>query len=146
MAYLPNDMKRLSKAILLFVFLVFQVSVHAESYPQNEILTVDELISDTVNLEFADSSDLEPKIGEFEVVSSILMSNLLGERWATVTIKNLTSFQRLLDREHIVAIFANGEKRNPIKAEHKFSGEEETTMIINFGESKFPILRVGVRN
>ena len=123
-------MRKSSKIILLLVFLTFQASSYAESYSQDEILVVDESISESVNLEFADASDLEPKIGEFKIVSSVLMSNRSGERWATVTIKNLTPFQRLLDREHIVAIFANGEKRNPIEAEHKFSGEEEITMII----------------
>ena len=142
-------MKKPSKIIMLLVFLSFlsfQASSYAESYSRDEILVVDESIPETVNLEFSDASDLLPKIGEFKVLSSILMSNLSGERWATVTIKNLSSFQRLLDREHIIAIFANGEKRRPVHAEHKFSGEEETTMIINFGKSKFPILRVSVRN
>ena len=141
-----KNMKKSSKIIMLLVFLSFQASSYAESYSQDEILVVDESIPETVNLEFSDASDLLPKIGEFKVLSSILMSNLSGERWATVTIKNLSSFQRLLDREHIIAIFANGEKRSPVHAEHKFSGEEETTMIINFGKSKFPVLRVSVRN
>ena len=126
--------------------MVFQSSLNADGYSQGEALQIDESIPESVNLEFSDASDLEPKISEFEVLSSILMSNNAGERWATVTIKNLSSHRRLLDREHIIAIFANGEKRNPIQAKHKFSGKEEISMIINFGQSKFPILRVSVRN
>ena len=141
-----KNMKTLSKIILPFMLLVFQASSYAESYSHDEILIIDESIPETVNLEFSDKNDLAPKIGEFKVLSSILMSNLTGERWATVTIKNLSSHQRILDKEHIVAIFANGEKRNPLQAGHKFSSEEEVTLIINFGESKFPILRVSVRN
>jgi len=139
-------MKALSKVILAFSLLLFQLDSSAESIFQGVILTIDESIPETVNLEFSNASDLEPKAGEFKILSSILMSNRNGERWATVTIKNLSTFQRLLDKEHIIAIFADGKRKNPIQAEHKFSGNEETTMIINFGESKFPILRLSVRN
>lgn len=135
-----------SRIIILFTLLAFNSISNAESYSQGEILTIDESIPESLNLEFSNANDLEPKVGEFKVLSSILMSNLTGERWATLTIKNQSSYQRLLDREHIIAIFANGAKRNPIQAKHKFSREEETTMIINFGESKFPILRIEVKN
>lgn len=139
-------MKKLSIIILPLTLLAFQNPSYAEDYPQNEILTIDESIPDTVNLEFSNEDDFVPKISEFKILSSILMSNLSGERWAAVTIKNLSSHQRLFNKEHIIAIFANGDKRNPIQAKHKFSGQEKTTITINFGESKFPILRVSVRN
>jgi len=136
----------LSKIIMLLAILAFQSNTNAELYFQDEILSIDRSISESISMEFSNASDLEPKIGEFEVLSSILMSNTVGERWATVTIKNQSSHQRLLDKEHIIAIFANGEKRNPIQAKHKMSGHEEMSIIINFGESKYPILRVSVRN
>lgn len=139
-------MNKISIIILLYIFTLFQANTYAENYPHDDILTIDEPIPDAVNLEFSNVSKLLPKISEFTVLSSILMSNISGERWATVTIKNASQYQRLLDNEHIVAIFANGEKRNPIQAKHKFSGQEEITMVINFGKNKFPILRVVVRN
>lgn len=139
-------MKIISKTISLFMFLAFLNIAQADSYSQDEILTIDGSIPETVNLEFSNKNNLVPKIGEFNVLSSILMSSPSGERWATVTIKNISPHQRLLDSEHIIAIFANGERRNPIHARHKFSSKEETTMIINFGLSKFPILKVSVRN
>ena len=119
---------------------------YAESYSHDEALTVDEPISETVNLKFTDENMLMPKVSEFEVLSSILMSNISGMRWATVTIKNTSPHQRLLDNKHIIAIFADGEKRNPTQVNYIFSGQEEITMAINFGKSKFPILRVEVRN
>ncbi|MDH5183038.1 MAG: hypothetical protein OEX12_04035 [Gammaproteobacteria bacterium] len=139
-------MKKHLTILFLFGYLAPQFSALADDYTQNEILTIDEPISELVNLEFSNGDDLVPKLGEFKVMSAILMSNLSGERWATVTIKNTAAHQRLLDREHIMAIFANGERRQPIQAEHKFSGNEEVTLIIGFGKSKFPILRVSVRN
>lgn len=133
-------------SIWLCFLLLPSLAVSAETYTRDEILTIDEPVSESLNLEFSDADELVAKMGEFKVLSTILMSNLSGERWATVTIKNVSSHQRLLDREHIIAIFADGEKRYPVQAEHKFSGNEEVTMIISFGKSKFPILGLSVRN
>lgn len=133
-------------SIWLCFLLLPSLGVSAETYTRDEILTIDEPVSESLNLEFSDADELVAKMGEFKVLSTILMSNLSGERWATVTIKNVSSHQRLLDREHIIAIFADGEKRYPVQAEHKFSGNEEVTMIISFGKSKFPILGLSVRN
>lgn len=129
-----------------FIFAAFNTASNAEGYSHDEILAVDEPIPETVNLEFSDTNQLRPKLSEFELLSSILMSNISGERWATVTIKNNSSHQRILDNEHITAIFADGKTRNPVQVNHKFSNQEELTMTINFGKSKFPILRINVRN
>ena len=152
---MSHQTKRLISTSSIILFLKFSISLlllmlitnsYAESDVKNEILTIDEPVPDTLNLEFSDGNTLEAKTGEFKIKSLVLMSNLAGERWATVTIKNVSSYQRILDKEHIIALFANGERRNPVHAEHKFSGQEETTMIITFGESKFPVLKVMVRN
>lgn len=137
----------MNKKILVFLSLfVIHFSTFAANKPENYTLTIDESIADTVHLNFSDDKVLLPEMGEFKIMSSILMSNPSGERWATITLKNLSSYQRLLDKEHIVAIFANGERRYAIHAKQKFDGKEETTLVINFGESKFPILRLIVRN
>ena len=130
----------------LVILLVLQTNSYGGDYTSNEILTIDEPTPKIINLMFPDENNIEPKISEFQLTSSILMSSRTGERWATVTIKNNSSHQRLLDKEHIVATFANGETRNPTQAKLQLTGNEEITIIINFGESKFPILRLSVRN
>ena len=130
----------------LAILLALQTNSYGEGYSSNETLTIDEPTPKIINLKFPNKNNIEPKISEFQLISSILMSSRTGERWATLTIKNNSSHQRLLDKEHIVAIFANGETRNPVQVKHQFTGNEEITIIINFGESKFPILRVSVRN
>ena len=130
----------------LVILLTLQTNSYGEGYSNNEILSIDEPTPKIINLKFPNENNIEAKISEFQLTSSILMSSRTGERWATLTIKNNSSHQRLLDKEHIVAIFANGETRNPTQAKLQFTGNEEITIIINFGESKFPILRVGVRN
>jgi hypothetical protein len=57
-----------------------------------------------------------------------------------------SSSQRLLDKQYIVALFADGEKRHPLNIEHTFYSKEQITMTISFGKSKYPILRAEVRN
>ena len=128
------------------ILLVLQTNSYGEDYSSNEILTIDEPTPKIINLNFPNKNILEPKASEFQLTSSILMSSRTGERWATVTIRNKSSHHRLLDKEHIIAIFANGERRNPTQAKHQFTGNEEFTIIINFGKSKFPILKVSLRN
>ncbi|MEW8262424.1 MAG: hypothetical protein AB2736_08700 [Candidatus Thiodiazotropha taylori] len=132
--------------ICSLLLLVLAFAIQAEEIPENEVLTFDDPIPGSLYLEFPDADDLLPKKGDFKVISSLFMSNQLGERWATLTILNQSSSQRLLDRHYIVALFADGEKRHPIDIEHTFYGKEQITLTINFGKSKFPILRTEVRN
>ncbi|MBW9259768.1 MAG: hypothetical protein K1566_06660 [Candidatus Thiodiazotropha sp. (ex. Lucinisca nassula)] len=133
-------------AIFSLLLLMFSLAIQAEEVPENEVLTFDDPVPGSLYLEFTDADDLLPKIGDFKIISSLFMSNQLGERWATLTILNQSSSQRLLDRHYIVALFADGEKRHPIDIEHTFYGKEQITLTINFGKSKFPILRTEVRN
>ena len=132
---------------ILLVFLFSISSVMAKDLPVTfDALTLDEPIANGIDLEFVDDDEIEPKVSDFKIVSSLQMSNRVGERWVTITLENTSSQQRLLDKEHIVAVFANGKRRNPVGLEHKFSGKEKVTKIINFGISKFPVLKVYVRN
>lgn len=145
--YFNKGMNQMMKFILsIAILLALQTNSYGESHSSDGILTIDESTPKILDLKFPNKNNVEPKISEFQLTSSILMSSRAGERWATLTIKNNSSHQRLLDKEHIVAIFANGETRNPTQAKHLFTGNEEITIIINFGESKFPVLRVNVRN
>ena len=127
------------------LFLMY-ANAHGAQLVSGEVLTVDEPVSDATKLEFSDDNKLDPKIGDFEIISSLIMSSSSGERWATVTIKNSTSHQRILDGDHIVAIFANGDRRNPVSLKQSFSELEEITLTLNFGKHKFPILRLLTRD
>ncbi|MET0081321.1 MAG: hypothetical protein ABW119_22945 [Candidatus Thiodiazotropha lotti] len=132
--------------IFSLILLMLSLGAQAEEIPENEVLTLDDPIPGSLHLDFTDADDLLPKIGDFKIISSLFMSNQLGERWATLTILNQSSSQRLLDQKYIVALFADGEKRHPIDIEHTFFGKEQITLTISFGKSKFPILRTEVRN
>ncbi len=129
------------------LFLLFGMSrLQAGGIPEQEVLTFDQPIPDTLDLRFSDGDELLPKRGDFRIESCLLMSNPSGARWAVVTLHNLSSSQRLLDEEHLVALFADGTRRNPINTGYTFRGGEQNTLTMSFGESPYPILRVEVRN
>lgn len=135
----------MTRFLIFFSLLLGLSLVQAEGLIVDEALTVDVPVAGDISIDFADDDAIEPKPSEFEIVSFMLMSNRLGERWTTLTLRNTSIHQRLLDKEHIVAVFADGERRYPVKLEEKFSGKEQVTKVVNFGLSKFPILKVYVR-
>jgi hypothetical protein len=120
--------------------------LQAGGIPEQEVLTFDQPIPEALDLRFSDADELLPKRGDFRIESYLLMSNPSGARWAVVTLHNQSSSQRLLDEEHLVALFADGTRRNPINTGYTFRGGERNTLTISFGESPYPILRVEVRN
>lgn len=131
---------------VMLPLLGFQSAVNADDYPGRDVFSIDDPVPADLNLEFDNDDDLEPKASDFKIVSSVLMSSPAGERRATITIKNTSNHQRLFDKEHIIAVFADGSKRTPFHVEHKFSGQEQVTLLLNFGLSRYPILKVIVKN
>ena len=140
-------MKNIIRFILLLILMIaFQQVSLAERTSKDATLTIDEPVPKGFVFEFEDEDNFEPKEGEFELLTSLIMSNNSGERWATITIYNQSSSQRLFDQEHVLALFANGEKRRPHEVAYKFKGHEEKTLLLNFGRNKFPILRIYSKN
>ncbi|MET0029830.1 MAG: hypothetical protein ABW101_19525 [Candidatus Thiodiazotropha sp.] len=121
-------------------------ALQAGGIPEQQVLTFDQPIPGSLDLRFSEGDDLAPKRGDFRIESCLLMSNPSGERWAVVTLRNLSTSQRLLDEEHLVALFADGSRRNPINTGYTFRGSEQNTLTMSFGESPYPIVRVEVRN
>lgn len=135
-------MKRYTTTIVSLVLIGLCGSAHADGANPDDVLTIDETAPPGHDYHFPDTDALTPKAGEFEIVSSVFMSSKSGQRWATLTLKNTSAHQRLLDREHIVGLFADGSTRHPETAERKFSGHEQITLTLYFGISKFPLLSI----
>lgn len=138
-----TSIKRTTFALLLTSL---HASVFAEHPVSNSVLSIDEPVPFDNALRFPDERRLAPAISDFEITSRLMMSSDNGERWATVSIRNNSAHQRLFDHTHIIAVFADGDKRHPLEVQQKFSGHEEITLTINFGFSKFPILRLLTRS
>lgn len=128
------------KAIFSVLFL-FTCTTFAN---EKEVLTVDSIISHNIELAFDNDKNEKPKLSEFELVNYIVMSNDLGERWAVVTVKNQASGNRILENDHLMALFANGKRANPAHLKVNFDANETKSLTISFGENKFPLLSISV--
>jgi len=57
-----------------------------------------------------------------------------------ITLTNTSSGNRMLEHNHLMALFADGKRRNPLEYKLHFEGNETQSITVSFGESKFPIL------
>lgn len=120
---------------------LFLCSLAAQA-DETEVLTVDRIISHDLALSFSNDRNEKAKSSDFNLVNYVLMSNELGERWAVITLKNLASGTRVLENEHLIALFANGTRKNPLEFKLNFEAGEVQSITVSFGENKFPILKV----
>lgn len=74
----------------------------------------------------------------------MFLSNKRGERWAIVTLENTSSGQRLLNKESIVATFANGSQSYAWELDERLQGSEAITKSIYFGRQQFPLIKLAV--
>lgn len=138
---------------LLFVVLLVSlnaVSIAHDVHPNqrnNNTLQIDENTPSNVNYNFDfDIEDILEK-SDFAILNYTLMSNRSGERWATITLQNTSSGQRILKNSYLAAIIADGSPLYPHRLNHKkLSGNEIETFVVNFGKSDFPILYLLTRN
>ncbi|WP_428617483.1 hypothetical protein [Shewanella sp.] len=130
------------KYILLTITLLSSGTVAAI----DDVLTVDRSVSGSFQSSFPNENNTQPDISDFKVLNSVLMSNEAGERWAVMTIENLASGQRTLNQNHLMALFANGERLTPQIFKRRFAANEILSITLAFGEHKFPILEIYPRN
>nr|WP_019614728.1 hypothetical protein [Psychromonas ossibalaenae] len=121
------------------VVLIFSSAVQAA---EMDALSVDRAAADNIHLSFANDQNIYPKEGDFEINNYVLMSNEQGERWAVITLTNLSSGSRTLVHNHLMALFANGDRGTPVPYQQHFAGNETQSITVSFGVSKFPILSV----
>jgi hypothetical protein len=123
--------------ILMLVILSFSALANSE-----KVINVDRAIPSSLHLAFPNDANITPKKGEFEVLNYILMSNNEGERWAVITLTNLSSGNRELNEDHLLALFADGTRLPPQPFKLSFKGNETQSVTVSFAEYKFPILNV----
>ena len=70
------------------------------------------------------------------------MSNALGERWVLLTVRNNSTGSRVLKGEHLVATFANDQRRHARSLDKRIAGHTVRTLAISFGQNNFPIVQV----
>jgi hypothetical protein len=113
-----------------------------DSNASEQALSIETRVPSSVELAFPNESGLAPELSEFQVLSFVPMSNEAGERWAVLTIKNLASGRRTLSQKHLMALTADGNRINPNEVVQSFLADETLSIVVNFGERKFPLLSV----
>lgn len=141
-----NRRRGFIQAFSCFLLLVYSILAQADYIRSNDILTVDKPPTSSEDLYFPETDDIQPDKSDFKIISTILLSSTSGKRAATVTFRNLSSGQRILNNKQILAVFANGHKKSPSSFKHKFSGNQKITLNLNFGISTYPILSVYTNN
>nr|WP_068546477.1 hypothetical protein [Thalassotalea crassostreae] len=118
---------------------MFSCSIQAKD---SDIINVDRAINNDIELSFPNDESIKPKKSDFEVLNYVLMSNEIGERFAVITLRNLSSGNRTLEDNQLMALFADGERKVPTLLKLNFEGNEVQSITVSFGNSKFPILSV----
>ena len=125
--------------IIISAFFLLSFSSNAN---ETEVLTVDRVVPNNLELSFPNDRRIKPKSSDFELVNYVVMSNELGERWAVVTVRNSSTGGRTLENGHLMALFANGDRKSPLEFKVNFEGKETQSITVSFGENKFPILTI----
>ena len=109
---------------------------------ENDVLSIDRSVNNDVGLYFPNDKNIQPKFSDFKILNYVLMSNETGERWAVVTLQNLSSGNRVFVDDQLLALLADGSRISPNEYKLSVKGSETVSVTISFGESKFPILAV----
>lgn len=118
---LGNKKELTVNKVLVIILLVLSWATQADSI---NALNVDRAVPNSMHLSFANDSNITPKKGDFKIVNYVLMSNEEGERWAVITLTNLSSGNRELGEEHLLALFADGSRFMPMEFKLGFKGNE----------------------
>ncbi|WP_105188846.1 hypothetical protein [Pseudoalteromonas sp. T1lg48] len=125
-----------------FAVSLLMASTYGQTEDADKTLRLDNTPFKNSEIYCENDKELHPFQNEFELLDYYSMSSDEGERQVIVTVENSSSGGRSLNHTHFVAILGNCEHINPMKFERKFNGKEIVTLTLNFGFSKFPILKV----
>lgn len=114
----------------------------------DEVLRVDQVALQGIPFSFENDNNVRPKVSDFSVVNTVLMSSEQGRRVAVVTIRNDASGSRILQAEHIMALFADGRRISPMALADniKLEDGEQRSLTLSFGVDFYPILSIFTSN
>ena len=143
----------MSKYFILAIvsFVLASVSAKANEHMlsvEKVALQVDEVSLQGMQFAFDNEAKVKPKDSDFNVVNAVHMSSEQGSRVAVVTIRNDASGSRILESDHIMALFADGSRRSPFSFPDaiKLDDGEQRSFTLSFGESNYPLLTIYTSN
>lgn len=85
---------------------------------------------------------IKPTKNDFELIDYTAMSSDQGDRYILATIRNQSTGQRLFNENHVIAILGDCTRIKPLSVVQKYEGNQTITTQLNFGVSRYPILKV----
>ena len=113
---------------------------------QNEVINVERVVTEELKIAFPNDKNIRAQASDFEIKNYVMMSNEKGERWAVLTLSNTSTGARTLEHGHILATFADGERRHPHEFKLNFQDRETQSITVTFGEYQFPILTINTEH
>lgn len=131
--------------VMLGVINGFVPPLFAQSNDSDFVLHFDQHSMEGHEFQFENQDRLLPDRSDFKLLRFAMMSNSVGERWVLVTVQNASTGVRILKKEHLMATFANGKRRFPVKLQQRIAAGEIRSIAVNFGYNRFPMLQVETR-
>ncbi len=131
--------------LFLSLSLLLSLSAFAHESEPSPSLFFDKPIAKEFAAQFEIEEDLHPEQSPFRVVDFAFMSNEQGERWAMVNVLNTASAPRSIVVNHIYGLFADGSYRKPKTLAQRIDGGTTQTVLIPFGVSKTPLVKLIAR-
>ena len=130
-----------------YLNLAFAVLVSVDSYASDvdvadTTLKFENSPFKNVELRCSHKEDIRPTKSDFELVDYAVMSSEIGDRFALLTVSNKSSGQRIFNQSHIVAVLGDCSRKHPYSFERKFLGNEDITLTVQFGLSRFPLVKI----
>lgn len=134
---------KISFSLIALAILLTQ-SVNAMEAGQ--ALTFDRYVIDPEELFFEEDSKIRPDKSFINLRNFRAMSNILGERFAMITVQNQLKSKQNLDPEEFVGIFANGSRRYPRDFSISIDPARTQTFTLDFGTHRFPLVKIVINN
>lgn len=135
-------MKRLYRGLLCAVLMMGGVLSEASDKAVDNAISFDAMPYRNAKIHCDVPRDVHVLKSDFELVDYFTMSSRKGERFALVTIKNTSTGWRVLQHQHLVAVFADCSFVFPEKIDQRFDGSETLSVKLNLGVHRFPLIKV----
>ena len=131
--------------LLSLPLLLLPIPLLAHEHEPNDALFFDKPVANSFPAQFEIEEDLHPEQSSFRVLEVAFLSNEKGERWAMVNVFNTAASPRSIATNHVIALFADGSYRKPKSLSKRIDGGTTETILIPFGVSKTPLVKLLTR-
>lgn len=131
---------------LIQIFVFFFAANANEDSEEDSAFFFDKPIAQSMEFRFDIEEDLYPDQSSFKIKDFAFLSNEKGERAALINLTNTAVAPRSLSPNQIYGFFADGTYRRPSNSSGRVDGGKTNSVLLSFGVSKTPLVKLIVRN